>query len=107
MSVVKNELTEKACGLGFESYFGLMISVNTKCYHLWLADLQKWLREEHKINVICSLDSYSKNKYSVTIYVGYEDKGGLRVFNTYEEALEEGLKRALELISITSQNKQM
>jgi hypothetical protein len=60
--------------------------------------LQKWLREKHDINVIVFLDSYSKNKFNVTVYIGYEDKGGFRGYDTYEDALEEGLKQALKRV---------
>lgn len=58
--------------------------------------LQKWLREEHKINITITY----AGKYIIKIKKGY---GGIyelfnEIFDTYEEALEAGLKKALELI---------
>tara|TARA_R110001632_G_scaffold40980_1_gene102808 strand:+ start:1467 stop:1871 length:405 start_codon:yes stop_codon:yes gene_type:complete len=66
--------------------------------------LQKWLREEHKINVE---SNYLPNiqKYSC-LYIPMRGKACISdrkyvsklKFDTYEEALEEGLQEALKLI---------
>ena len=87
-------------GLGFKPY-----SAPTQ------ALLQKWLREEHKINVesnyLPNIQKYrclyvpmsksisNKEKYSLrSKYYGTDD------FETYEEALEKGLQEALKLIKL-------
>lgn len=71
--------------------------------------LQKWLREEHNIEIDISA-RYNERidlEYSVSVFDSYEtalDKvmdqieGRRQHYNTYEEALEEGLQEALELI---------
>lgn len=70
--------------------------------------LQKWLREVHKINVegnyLPNIQKYGqlhipmtgKAKRSDIQYVGRE------FYDSYEEALEKGLKEALKLIEMTS-----
>lgn len=80
--------------------------------------LQKWLREVHNIVIIIDFslsNLYNNNKksYFVDIYclninidnrikskkVGYESpEKDHKLFDTYEEALEEGLKEALKLV---------
>jgi hypothetical protein len=66
--------------------------------------LQKWLREIHKIIIIAL--PYSREYVSIPtnieyIWMIYRVKSSTaydKVYNTYEEALEEGLKEALSLI---------
>ena len=65
--------------------------------------LQKWLREEFNISV--RVDHNLKDRhtleFSVQIYdVNNYSMDDITVFPTYEEALEEGLSQALELIKI-------
>lgn len=70
--------------------------------------LQKWLREKHGIHVtvyFCSKNEYDvsvgKSKYPCMHHdLIYEPK---RFYSTYEQALEIGLKTALELIENNSQ----
>ncbi len=63
--------------------------------------LQKWLREEHNIKVDVSSSSHNMNKKWVDWYcsvnniVIIDHRDGLE---TYEEALEKGLLKALNLI---------
>lgn len=74
-------------------------------WYLELCLLQKWLREVHEMWVIVTFDSIT---YDVSIYGKYalipiELKSYLSIpdaycFTTYEQALEEGLKQALNLI---------
>jgi len=66
--------------------------------------LAKWLREEHGINVNIKHKPWSQ-AYSFTITGKYQEGDGgvlqnftFRNFDTYEEALEEGLYQALLLI---------
>jgi len=66
--------------------------------------LQRWLREEHKINIIVfpmlndGIDCY----YNYDIYTNLADTYSecLTYINTYEEAMELGLIEALNLIEI-------
>lgn len=55
--------------------------------------LQKWLREEHDIKLCISWTKFDKWLYEIN----HKEKsvGG---FNSYEEALEKGLQKALKLI---------
>ena len=109
MDLINNELIDKSYELRFTSYFGLMSSINKKCYHLWLADLQKWLREIHKIQVIIipfAEDSTKENCKTIyhcfinpAHYYGFIDDIDSDVQSyTFEEALETGLLHALKLI---------
>lgn len=59
--------------------------------------LQRWLREVHKIDIV--IEGLSTNQYMVTIQkLVYNNKPRLVGFKSYEEALEAGLKQALELV---------
>lgn len=62
--------------------------------------LQKWLREVHSLSV--KIDDYITNSrvrydYSVSD-LGSQEDNPTGVFETYEEALEQGLQEALSLI---------
>jgi hypothetical protein len=68
--------------------------------------LQKWLREKHKLYVYINPTTYGEEaRYSAQLD-GYGKKGifssplidGFTIYNSYEEALEEGLHEALKLI---------
>ena len=63
-------------------------NVTIRCWHLW--DVQQWLRDKYNIDVlICKSDRL--NKY-------YPRNNEESYFDTYEEALNEGIKKALTLI---------
>ena len=105
--MVHNELIDKAFKLGFESYFGVMTSVNPKCYHLWMANLQRWLREKHSLYVMLEETETLSSESGIGFYykiIKVKDKEHLRLeysnyfYKTYEEALEAGLKEGLKLI---------
>lgn len=81
------DLIQKACNLGF--------ILKNKEYYLW--ELQKWLREEHKLSVevyfnngwdydICDLETNLQN-----ISEPYE-------YKTFENAFEVALMTALNMI---------
>ena len=81
------DLIQKACNLGF--------ILKNKEYYLW--ELQKWLREEHKLSVevyfnngwdydICDLETNLQN-----ISKPYE-------YKTFENAFEVALMTALNMI---------
>jgi len=57
--------------------------------------LQKWLREAASTEIFVL--PFCDDGYSVDVYIGdYEDTPDNISYNTYEEALENGLKIALE-----------
>ena len=64
--------------------------------------LQRWLREKHKIDVLPSLlEMYfqaSNPKYVTKISHYLRVQEFTKDYGTYEEALEEGLQKALKLI---------
>lgn len=67
--------------------------------YLWMCELQRWLREK------CNIDIYinSYNGYYATLEYNLINKSSSKTLgleSTYEEALEEELYRALELIKI-------
>ena len=68
------------------------------------SELQKWLRESHKINVIPTMSRFSRT-YGYKIY--YIEDGKIEVIdcqyiknNSFEEAFETGLQNGLELIEV-------
>lgn len=73
------------------------------------SSLQRWLREEQKLHIEISLENFSDEYiWQYAIYEIGEDCTNPKDFdgeyNSYEEALEEGLKKALNRI-IDESNK--
>lgn len=67
--------------------------------------LKKWLREKYKLHIGISVNQFGYGyMYSIIDIVKYEAvkylTGGPNDKFTYEQALEEGLKNALEMIKI-------
>ena len=72
--------------------------------------IQKWLREEHKTDVqpICTYEQFryyhlgiifiNDKKQVDSVILKDEGMPTNRLFDTYEEALEEGLQEALKLL---------
>lgn len=69
--------------------------------------LQRWLREMHKINIDIYSDT-NKHRYYLSVINAYQNNdfnctikdndGFIKMFQTYEEALEKGLQEALKLL---------
>lgn len=65
--------------------------------------LQKWLREKHKIDVYITIgkglneNDYHELHYIVNIHKSQSNQSSI-VYDTYEEALEQGLTEALNAI---------
>ena len=59
--------------------------------------LQKWLREVCKISVLCHVWNGLLAHYCITSVAGKHNTQ-TRIYDTYEEALEEGLQKAIQLI---------
>ena len=67
--------------------------------------LQKWLREEHHIHIaILPKQLLSSKEYDIRYYIfkGKLKKDWEELFETYEEALEQALIEALNLITSTN-----
>ena len=87
---------------------GKNIMINETCIYLFLCEIQKWLREVHKIDIMILpwedtenntvsyqyfiLNNFDEEKYDDS-YV--EEKN----YDTYEKSLEIGLQEALKLIN--------
>lgn len=62
--------------------------------------LQKWLREVHNIDVFVNYP-YDDPEYAADVRIPFGKRkllDGFTIFETYEEALEEGLQEALKFI---------
>jgi hypothetical protein len=101
------ELIELAKEKGFETNHMLVVfgcspqklseSEEDSIYYLWMCELQKWLRDEQKINIDIEFDRCEGlTVYRVTLW--YPHLGYSCEKYTYEEALEKGLFEALKLI---------
>lgn len=96
------DLTKLSKEKGFLSKDNL-ININNSYYYLWLCELQKWLREVHKIvveSIVFDKGFLENDKfcYQWRVYDNTEDWFTGLEFKTYEEALEVGLQEALKLI---------
>ena len=115
MGLIQNKLIDKAFTLDFKSYFGLMTAVNKECYHLWMIDLQKWLREKHQIFIDIGTDATVAPRYCIDIFIfkgnpkclSCEEWDWEKVnikpeewgfYYNYEKCLEKALEIALNLI---------
>lgn len=84
-------------------------------------DLQKWLREKHHINVLVNFETIDDSETAYTWHIKqyieegnnrkkdtwdfYEDlysfsADRMQWFDTYEQALEDGLREALKLVTV-------
>lgn len=96
---VTNKLIKTAFDKEFVSYFGKMVSVKIECYHLWLADLQNWFRENHKIHVTVTSISQESWQYHITKIGDSLGKHYEEDFYSYEDALENGLNDCFRLLT--------
>lgn len=97
------ELISNAKRKGFYSeYFRTDYADDFEQY-LWMFELQCWLREKHGIHVCSDTDLTLSWIYTIqSLHPTASYTGNFlqskHVYSTYEQALEEGLKQALELI---------
>jgi len=107
---MKNELIKLAKDVGFVSKNHLVNLANDDYYYLWLCELQKWFRKEHKIHVEPTLN-FTNDEYpmhfncgvmsnidSITDFTWFGCKSLYTFYKTYKDALEAGLFEALRLI---------
>lgn len=70
-------------------------------YYIFLCELQKWLREEHKLHVLSYPSFVHIDTYIMLIFHnGNVFAEGVSSKQTYEEALEQGLLCALNSIKL-------
>jgi hypothetical protein len=62
--------------------------------YLWMCELQKWIRDNHKINLICVPNSFFPTVWNYSI----EEKTIFSDNWTYEQSLKEGLLKSLKEI---------
>lgn len=100
---MEEQLIELSKQKGFKSIVFSDLEITSKLnFFLWLCELQKWIREEHNIEIMFDLNDCRyffkikliKNKYGLSETITQFSKP----FNTYEQALEQGLKESLKLI---------
>ena len=66
-------------------------------WYFWLCELQKWLREKHEHNIV--IQKCVGKKIDGSTEVSYTNSGSpWDAVKTYEQALEEGVAKALQLI---------
>ena len=89
--------------LGYNPY--MFYDDGTPAIHLWYA--QKWLREEKKIDILIELetkDIHLSSKY-YSIHISYMSRFRREFsymsqnFDSYEEALSEGVKEAVKILT--------
>lgn len=110
----RQELIKLATDKGFTSkVIGKSVdnkSIEKDFYYLWMCELQKWLRDVHRIHVSPFADYDLKDKTydtywncNVILLNWGNDREHHRVksirdfYNSYESALEEGLFQALSI----------
>lgn len=103
---VSNEMLEKGKLLRFSEAHHLAL------LHLipapTLYEVQKWLRDTHKIHIEINItDKDNKSEqifWNFRLYCYNEDIKNMPVFfgnyNSYEEALDNGIRKAIEIITI-------
>jgi len=101
--VLYTELIKLSGQKGFMSYDKL-IGVKEHYYPMWMAELQKWLRDKHNwfLGIECDYrfdyHGYNIDCSGIDLYEASEIGGNQFRYNTYEEALEVGLLKSLKLI---------
>ena len=97
---IECQLKKDAYEIGFLSWFGMRITKSN--YYLFLADFQSWLRSKHGIDVEVNRSPiqntlYGK-MYSYEIIVSNdEEHGDSTDFTSYDDALEKGLEKVIQL----------
>jgi predicted patatin/cPLA2 family phospholipase len=86
-----------------------LIEVNSDYKYLWMCELKKWLRKVHRIDVQVLRNKPGYDEYKVEIYktdntnsyihFWIKEEGYIKWFESYEDALEEGLFEALNLVN--------
>jgi len=104
------DLVQLSADKDFTSRDKLVVVVESY-YYLWMCELQRWLREEHNLEVLvyCNASGYvweiSKDYHGGNnaggTHISFSDLSGPNsagAWETHEGALEKGLEEALKLI---------
>lgn len=106
---MKQELIKLSSENGFSSQV-IGKSVNSKYssktelfYLLWMTEVQKWLREEHKLFIEVGFIESATNDWISSVYARDCMSPIFKAFEsnehqTYEQALEEGIYQSLLLV---------
>ena len=80
----------------------LPYEILSKKYRLCLYDAQKWLRERKRMIIVISPYSYDcineVHTWTYEVWLGDNLQSEAYKFNSYEEALLEGIKEAVKLL---------
>lgn len=82
---------------------GKSVLINEMCIYLWMCELQKWLREEHNIEVyVVPIHAYQRGTGVLYKFAILGRVSAKNIYNycldTYEQALEKALQEGLKLI---------
>lgn len=95
MRLIENELTREVKDIGYEP----LIIPRVANYHMYLADVQKYLREEHmmEMSIIANNGKWWWEVESIPeqIVSGESELSG---YESYEEALEQCVLEALHIL---------
>ena len=95
MRLIENELTREVKDIGYEP----LIIPRVANYHMYLADVQKYLREEHmmEMSIIANNGNWWWEVESIPeqIVSGESELSG---YDSYEEALEQCVLAALLIL---------
>lgn len=108
--VYKTDMTENLTLFTYANKDGYRNTSEFICSAPTLEVAQKWLREVKGVDINILVESISSHKqYLVSIWFNISDKSAYdnavldNRYNTYEEAQEAGIKKALELILETGE----
>lgn len=103
MKSIENELVKNSRTKGFMSR-DCLTAISPDYYYLWMAELQKWLRDK-EIKIVIDFwmkEDESKCYYLQDVYADITDEQetdfDLTEYATYEHALEAALMDALILV---------
>lgn len=105
------EIIERAERLGYKTYFKWFLNEPLIVYHGYIVHLgeektkqhdyielcliQKWLREEK--NIVIIIKYTENNEFYAVVYKNYKEELSYD-YESYTGALEEGIKKALEIL---------
>jgi len=101
----ENGFISKIIGKSVEAQYS-----NKDFYYLWMCELQKWFREEHNIHIVIIPTIETYWTFKVGRLSNFKDQPPFKEvngsdYNTFEEALEEGLVQSFKLINNDKSNK--
>lgn len=80
------------------------VMLNDMCFYLYLCDLQEWLRSKYNIFLTIQYDLDISKKSFILPESQVDESGCFKIgacpyrYNSYQEALQEGIKESLKLI---------